>query len=121
MVSAAVAVAITVLPLGCASLGLGGSSEASAGELIIVNDSDETICFVPIYPVSAPTQELDLLRLLREDPIEPHKRRRFKRGDIVLLNVEGLHRLTLLTCDGKASSVQQIDFAAGAVLTIDGF
>jgi len=114
-------VAAASLSLGCASLGIGGSSEPSAGELIIVNDSDETICFVPIHPVSAPTQERDLLRLLREDPIEPHKRRRFRRGDIVLLNVEGPHRLTMLTCDGQASPVLEVDFAAGAFVTIDTF
>ncbi len=89
--------------------------------MTIVNDSEETICYVPIHPVSAPTQERDLLRLLREDPIEPYSHRRFKRGDIVLLNVEGPHRLTLLTCDGQASSVKQIDFAVGAVVTIDTF
>jgi hypothetical protein len=112
---------VASLPLGCASLGLGGTPEPSAGEITIVNDSDETICYVPIHPVSAPTQELDLLRLLREDPIEPHKSRRFRRGDIVLLNVEGLHRLTLLTCDGQASPIQRVDFAAGAVVTIDTF
>ena len=76
---------------------------------------------MPIHPVSAPTQERDILRLLREDPIQPHKRRRFKRGDIVLLNVEGLHRLTLLTCDGQASPVQEVDFAAGAVVEIESF
>ncbi len=89
--------------------------------MIIVNDSDEMICFVPIHPVSAPTQELDLLRLLREDPIEPHKRERFRRGDVVLLNVEGPHRLTLLTCDGQASAIREIDFAVGAVVTIAEF
>ena len=76
---------------------------------------------MPIHPVSAPTQELDLLRLLREGAIEPHSRRRFRREDIVLLNVEGPHRLTLLTCDGLASSVTEIDFAVGAVVEIDGF
>jgi len=76
---------------------------------------------VPIHPVSAPTQERDLLRLLREESIEPHSRKRFRRGEIVLLNVEGPHRLTLLTCDGQASSVEEIDFAVGAVVEIDGF
>lgn len=76
---------------------------------------------MPIHPVSAPTQERDLLRLLREDAIKPHSRRRFMRGDVVLLNVEGPHRLTMLTCDGQASPVHQIDFAAGTVLTIDAF
>ena len=76
---------------------------------------------MPIHPVSAPTQERDLLRLLREEPIKPHSSRRFRRGDVVLLNVEGPHRLTILTCNGLASPVQQIDFADGAVVTIDAF
>lgn len=112
---------LTSLALGCASLGLGGEINPSAGELYIVNDTDETICFVPIHPVSARGQERDLLRLLREDPVEPHSRRRFRRGDVVLLNVPGPHRLTMLTCGGLASPVEQIDFAGGAVLTIDTF
>ncbi|MFQ5528834.1 MAG: hypothetical protein ACE5FP_00655 [Gemmatimonadota bacterium] len=89
--------------------------------MIIVNDSDETICFVPIHPVSAPTQERDLLRLLREEPIEPRSRRKFERDDVPLLNVEGRHRLTMLTCDGQASALEQIDLAAGAIVTIDTF
>ena len=76
---------------------------------------------MPIHPVSAPTQERDLLRLLREESIEPHSRRRFRRGDIALLNVSGPHRLTMLTCDGQASPVEEIDFAVGAVVTIDMF
>jgi len=76
---------------------------------------------VPIHPVSAPTQERDLLRLLRENPIEPHSRRRFRRGDVVLLNVAGPHRLTLLTCDGLASPIKEIDFAVGGAVTIDTF
>ena len=76
---------------------------------------------MPIHPVSAPTQERDLLRLLREDPIEPHSRRRFRRSDVVLLNVEGPHRLTLVTCNGLATPPEEIDFAAGALVTIVGY
>lgn len=106
---------------GCAALGLGGMSEPAAGELDIVNDSEQVICFVPIHPTSAPTEERDLLRLLGEDPIEQDSRRRFSRGEVPLLNVEGPHRLTLVTCDGQASPVERIDFAAGAVVTIESF
>ena len=96
-------------------------SEPSIGELDIINDSDQVICFVPIHPESAPTQERDLLRLLREDRIEPHSRRRFSRGEVPLLNVEGTHRLTLVTCNGQASPIERIDFAVGAVVTIGAF
>lgn len=112
---------LAFLALGCASLGFGGAPVPTAGELTIVNDTDETICFVPIHPVSAPTQERDILRLLREDPIKPHSRRRFRRGDVALLNVEGKHRLTMLSCGGLASPVEEIDFADGAVVKIDTF
>jgi hypothetical protein len=96
-------------------------SEPSIGELDIINDSEQVICFIPIHPASAPAQERDLLRLLGEDHIEPRSRRRFSRGEVPLLNVEGTHRLTLVTCDGQASPVERIDFAVGAIVTIETF
>jgi hypothetical protein len=89
--------------------------------LFIVNDTDESICFVPIHPVTDPGQERDLLQLLGEEAIKPHSTRRFRQGSVPLLNVPSPHRLTMMSCSGLASRVEEIDFAVGAVVTIASF
>jgi len=89
--------------------------------LFIVNDTDESICFVPIHPVTAPSQERDLLQLLGEEAIKPHSTRRFRQGNVPLLNVPSPHRLVMMSCTGLASQVEEIDFAVGAVVTIATF
>ena len=93
----------------------------TAGNLFIVNDTEEPICLVPIHPVTAPSQERDLLQLLGEEAIKPHSTRRFRRGNVPLLNVQSPHRLVMMSCGGQASRVEEIDFAVGAVVTLAEF
>jgi len=86
-----------------------------------VNDTDESICFVPIHPVTAPSQERDLLQLLGEEAIKPHSTRRFRQSNVPLLNVASPHRLVMMSCTGLASQVEEIDFVVGAVVTLATF
>lgn len=114
--AAALAAAITLS--ACATT---GPVVPTAGVLFIVNETDESICHVPIHPVTAPSQERDLLQLLGQEAIKPHSTRRFEQGSVPLLNVQSPHRLSMLSCSGLASSVEEIDFTVGAVVTLSTF
>ena len=109
---------VAALFTGCATT---GPVVPTAGVLFIVNETDESICHVPIHPVTTPSQERDLLQLLGEEAIKPHSTRRFEQGNVPLLNVQSPLRLTMLSCSGLASSVEEVDFAVGAVVTLSTF